>query len=52
MDETYRSISRDADGGVTFIEGERVERMAPPVDDAAMFAGADAFFTDESTAQG
>jgi hypothetical protein len=45
MDEDIiRSISRDADGGVTMIEGERTLRLPPPVPDEAMFAAADAFF--------
>lgn len=45
MDEDIeRSITREADGGVTLVEGARVERIAPPVSDVDMDAAAGAFF--------
>ena len=45
--EIYRCCSRDADGGVTFTEGERTQRLPPPVSDEQMWAAAEAFFSTE-----
>jgi hypothetical protein len=46
-EESYRCVARDADGGLTLVDGDRTERIAPPVSDEAMFAAVEAFFAEQ-----